>query len=121
MPGVLFGPAMVGILVDHGNFSEEYAGWVMACGSFGSAITLLIISVYIHHLNLKQLAYVCLFFTMIIDIYSAFNAKPDLVYLKSAHKYAKNSKEKAILERKFVEYLGADKVFNVEIISNMHI
>jgi hypothetical protein len=53
MPGVLFGPAMVGILVDHGNFSEEYAGWVMAYGSFGSAITLLIISVYIHHLNIS--------------------------------------------------------------------
>lgn len=81
MPGVLFGPAMVGILVDHGNFSEEYAGWVMAYGSFGSAITLLIISVYIHHLNLKQLAYVCLFFTMIIDIYSAFNAKPEFYFL----------------------------------------
>jgi membrane protein DedA with SNARE-associated domain len=44
MPGVLFGPAIVGILVDHGSFSEEYAGWVMAFGALGSAVTLLIIS-----------------------------------------------------------------------------
>ena len=25
MPGILFGPAMVGILIDHGDFSEEFA------------------------------------------------------------------------------------------------
>ena len=55
MPGVLFGPAIVGILVDHGSFSEEYAGWVMAFGALGSAVTLLIISGFIHRINLNRL------------------------------------------------------------------
>ena len=54
MPGILFGPAMVGILIDHGDFSEEFAGWVMAFGSAGSALTLIIISGYIHQINLKK-------------------------------------------------------------------
>ena len=56
MPGILFGPAMVGILIDHGDFSEEFAGWVMAFGSAGSALTLIIISGYIHQINLKKLS-----------------------------------------------------------------
>ena len=51
MPGVLFGPAMVGILIDHGDFSEEFAGWVMAFGSAGSALTLIVISGYIHQIT----------------------------------------------------------------------
>ena len=81
MMPVLIGPAIVGTLVDHGGFSEEYAGWVMAFGSFGSALTLLIISVYIHRLNLKRLAYVCLFLAIFIDLYSSFNAKPEFYFL----------------------------------------
>jgi len=81
MPGVLFGPAMVGILVDHGNFSEEYAGWVMACGSFGVAVLLMFISVRIHKLNLKKLAGLSLGVVVIIDIYSSFSANPDLYFL----------------------------------------
>ena len=53
MPGILFGPAMVGILVDHANFSEQYAGWALAYQSIGSAATLLIISSFIHRLDLS--------------------------------------------------------------------
>ena len=81
MPGVLFGPAIVGILVDHGSFSEEYAGWVMAFGALGSAVTLLIISGFIHRINLKRLAYISLFLAVILDAYSAFNANPEVYFL----------------------------------------
>ena len=81
MPGILFGPAMVGILVDHGSFSEQYAGWVMAYGSFGSAITLLVISNFIHRINLKQLAYISLSLAVILDIYCSYVVAPDFYFL----------------------------------------
>ena len=81
MPGILFGPAMVGILVDHGSFSEEYAGWVMAYGSFGSAIALLVISGFIHRINLKQLSYVSLSLAVILDIYCSYIVAPDFYFL----------------------------------------
>jgi len=81
MPGILFGPAMVGILVDHGSFSEQYAGWVMAYGSLGSAITLLVISNFIHRINLKQLAYISLSLAVILDIYCSYVVAPDFYFL----------------------------------------
>ena len=75
MPGVLFGPAMVGILIDHGDFSEEFAGWVMAFGSAGSALTLIVISGYIHQINLKKLSYACLSIAVVIDLYCSFTVR----------------------------------------------
>ncbi len=81
MPGVLFGPAMVGILVDHANFSESYAGWVMACGSAGSALTLIVISGYIHRINLKTLSYICLSIAVLIDIYCSLIVEPSFIFL----------------------------------------
>ncbi len=30
MMPILIAPALVGVLVDHGQFSESYAGWVIA-------------------------------------------------------------------------------------------
>ena len=83
MPGVLFGPAMVGILVDQANFSESYAGWVMAYGSAGSALTLIVISGYIHRINLKKLSYVCLSIAVLIDIYCSLAVEPNFIFLAS--------------------------------------
>ena len=83
MPGILFGPAMVGILVDQANFSESYAGWVMAYGSAGSALTLIVISGYIHRINLKKLSYVCLSIAVLIDIYCSLAVEPDFIFLAS--------------------------------------
>ena len=83
MPGVLFGPAMVGILVDQANFSESYAGWVMAYGSAGSALTLIVISGYIHRINLKKLSYVCLSIAVLIDIYCSLIVEPNFIFLAS--------------------------------------
>ncbi len=81
MPGILFGPAMVGILVDQGNFPENYAGWVMAYGSAGSALTLIIISGYIHRINLKKLSYVCLSIAILIDLYCSLTVEPNFSFL----------------------------------------
>ena len=81
MPGILFGPAMVGILIDHGDFSEEFAGWVMAFGSAGSALTLIIISGYIHQINLKKLSYACLSIAVLIDLYCSFTVEPNFNFL----------------------------------------
>lgn len=83
MPGILFGPAMVGILVDQANFSESYAGWVMAYGSAGSALTLIVISGYIHRINLKKLSYVCLSIAVLIDIYCSLAVEPNFIFLAS--------------------------------------
>ena len=83
MPGILFGPAMVGILVDQANFSESYAGWVMAYGSAGSALTLIVISGYIHRINLKKLSYVCLSIAVLIDIYCSLIVEPNFIFLAS--------------------------------------
>lgn len=49
----------------------------------------------------------------------AYNLKKDMAYLKSASKYAVTDSEKAILERKLVDYLGADKVFDVQITNSL--
>lgn len=81
MPGVLFGPAMVGILVDQANFTESYAGWVMAYGSAGSALALIVISGYIHRINLKKLSYICLSLAVLIDIYCSLSVEPSFSFL----------------------------------------
>ena len=81
MPGVLLGPAIVGILVDNANFSENYAGWAMACSSAGSALTLIVISGFMHQINLKQLSYICLSLAFIIDIYCSFKVDPSIHFL----------------------------------------
>lgn len=49
----------------------------------------------------------------------AYDLKKDMAYLKSASKYAATDSEKAILERKLVDYLGADKVFEVQITNSL--
>jgi predicted MFS family arabinose efflux permease len=74
---------MVGILVDQANFSESYAGWVMAYGSAGSALTLIVISGYIHRINLKKLSYVCLSIAVLIDIYCSLIVEPNFIFLAS--------------------------------------
>ena len=81
MMPILIAPALVGVLVDHGQFSESYAGWVIASGSFGVAALLMFISVRIHKLNLKKLAGLSLGVAVIIDIYSSFSVNPDLYFL----------------------------------------
>lgn len=48
----------------------------------------------------------------------AYDQSKKIDYLKEADKYATTEQEKAILERKMVEYLGADKVFDVKVSTN---
>ena len=89
MPGVLFGPAIVGILVDRADFSEQYAGWAMAYQSIGSATALLIISSFIHSLDLKRLAFITLIFAFILEIYCSFNSTACKYFL--THNLARES------------------------------
>ncbi len=49
----------------------------------------------------------------------AYDLKKDIAYLKKANSYATNDRKKAILERKFVDYLGVDKVFDVQITNSL--
>ncbi len=46
---------------------------------------------------------------------NAYDATKKIEYLKQASNYATSKNEKAILERKMVDYLGVDKVFDVKI------
>lgn len=81
MPGVLFSPAMVGILVDYADFNEQYAGWAIAYQSIGSATALLIISSFIHSIDLKKLALITLIFAFILEIYCSFKPSPEVSFL----------------------------------------
>ena len=48
----------------------------------------------------------------------AYDAKKDIAYLEVADKYAVTESEKAILERKMVDYMGIYNVFDVQISVN---
>jgi len=49
----------------------------------------------------------------------AYDASQKIEYLKEADKYAVSENEKAILESRMVDYLGADKVFDVKITNSL--
>ena len=67
-------PAMIGVLVDNAGMSESSAGWSASINFLASAVVGLLMSVRIHHMNLRQVATVALTLAVIADLVSGFTA-----------------------------------------------
>jgi predicted MFS family arabinose efflux permease len=67
-------PAMIGVLVDNAGMSDSSAGWSASANFLASAVIGLLISVRVHHLNLRQVASFALAVAAVADIVSAFTA-----------------------------------------------
>ena len=76
-------PAMVGVLVDNAGMSESSAGFSASANFMASAIIGLILSVRMHHLNLRQISTIAFSIAIIADVASAFTAG-DSVYFFAA-------------------------------------
>ena len=74
-------PAMIGVLVDQANMSESLAGWSASMNFMGAAGIGMLMSVRIHHLNLRQVATLALVLAVAADIASAFTAGPTVTFL----------------------------------------
>lgn len=74
-------PAMVGLLVDQANMSESMAGLSASMNFIGAAVIGLLMSLRIHHLNLRQVATVALVLGTIADLASALTAGPTITFL----------------------------------------
>ena len=74
-------PAMIGVLVDQANMSETLAGWSASLNFLGAAILGLLMSLRVHHLNLRQVGTVALALACAADLASAFTAGPTVTFL----------------------------------------
>lgn len=74
-------PAMIGVLVDRAGMSESLAGWSASLNFIGSAVIGLLMSLRMHHLNLRQVGRLALSLAIIADIASALTAGPTAAFL----------------------------------------
>lgn len=74
-------PAMIGVLVDTAGVSESFAGWSASVKMMGAAIAGLLISIKIHHLNLRKVCTIALVLAVVCDLASAFYAGPGNFFL----------------------------------------
>jgi len=74
-------PAMIGVLVDQADMSESLAGWSASLNFMGAAAIGLLISLRIHHLNLRQVGTLALALAVVADLASAFMAGPTIAFL----------------------------------------
>lgn len=74
-------PAMIGVLVDQANMSESLAGWSASLNFMGAAVIGLLMSLRIHHLNLRQVGTLALALAVVVDLASAFTAGPTIAFL----------------------------------------
>jgi len=68
---ILILPTMVGALIDHADFSDSQAGWVVSVGFVGSALGAIVIGLRIHHFNPRVLALVGVLALALFDVLSA--------------------------------------------------
>lgn len=74
-------PAMIGVLVDQANLSESLAGWSASLNFLGAAVIGLLMSLRMHHLNLRKVGTLALALAVIADLASAFTAGPTIAFL----------------------------------------
>jgi len=74
-------PAMIGVLVDQAGLSESMAGWAASLNFFGSAAIGLLLSLRIHHLNLRRVGTIALSLAILADLASALTAGPTPLFL----------------------------------------
>lgn len=70
-------PIVVGGFVDFLTFTESEAGYLASAGFLGSAIAAIVISLRIHHLDLRRLAWMGLSVLILCDAVSIFAAELD--------------------------------------------
>jgi predicted MFS family arabinose efflux permease len=74
-------PAMIGVLVDQADLSESLAGWSASVNFLGAAAIGLLMSLRMHHLNLRRVGTLALALAGIADLASAFTAGPGVAFL----------------------------------------
>jgi len=74
-------PAMIGVLVDQANLSESMAGWSASLNFIGAAAIGLLMSLRIHHLNLRQVGTLALALAFLAGLAAAFTAGPTITFL----------------------------------------
>lgn len=70
-------PVVVGGFVDYLTFTESEAGYLASAGFLGSAVAAIVISLRIHHLDLRRLAWIGLTVLILCDAVSIFAADLD--------------------------------------------
>jgi len=73
-------PAMIGVLVDNAGMSDSTAGWSASVGFLASAIAGLMMSLRIHHLDLRRVAVVTLLLAIVADLASAATAGDSMMF-----------------------------------------
>lgn len=63
-------PAMIGVLVDESAMAESFAGWSASCNFSGAALVALLMSLRMHHLNLRTVATLGMFLAATADLLS---------------------------------------------------
>ncbi len=73
-------PAMIGVLVDNAGMSDSTAGWSASTGFLASAVIGLVMSLRIHHLNLRRVAVMTLLLALVADLASAMTAGDSVLF-----------------------------------------
>ena len=73
-------PAMVGVLVDNAAMSESSAGFSASANFLASAIVGLILSVRMHHINLRQISTIVFSIAIFTDVASAYTAGNSMTF-----------------------------------------
>lgn len=74
-------PAMVGVLVDQAGMTESMAGWSASLHFLGAAAIGLLMSLRMHHLNLRKVCTIALALAGVADIASAITSGPTNTFL----------------------------------------
>ncbi len=74
-------PAMIGVLVDQAGMSESFAGWSASLNFLGVAIVGLVISLKVHHINLRKLGRLALVLAIFADLISATTIGSTTIFL----------------------------------------
>lgn len=76
-------PAMIGVLVDYAGMSDSSAGWSSSAHFFAAAAVGLLLSVRMHHINLRQITTWALALAVIADSASAFTAGESALFFSA--------------------------------------
>ena len=73
-------PAMIGVLVDNAGMSDSSAGWSASAHFLASAVVGILMSVRVHHLDLRRVTTVALGIAALADVMSALTAGDSVAF-----------------------------------------
>ncbi len=73
-------PAMIGVLVDNASMSDSSAGWSASAHFLASAAIGLLMSIRVHHLDLRKAATIALAVAVAMDVMSAATAGESVAF-----------------------------------------